>query len=34
MAIMYNNQNVDESYSDKLEANLYYGSVLVPGWSS
>lgn len=30
MAIMYNNQNVDESYSDKLEANLYYGSVLVP----
>lgn len=31
MAIMYNNQNVDESYSDKLEANLYYGSVLVPG---
>lgn len=31
MAIKYNNQNVDESYSDKLEANLYYGSVLVPG---
>lgn len=31
MAIRYNNQNVDESYSNKLEANLYYGSVLVPG---
>lgn len=31
MAVMYNNQNVDESYSDKLEANLYYGGVLVPG---
>lgn len=31
MAVMYNNQNVDGSYSDKLEANLYYGSVLVPG---
>lgn len=31
MAIKYNNQNVDESYANKLEANLYYGSVLVPG---
>lgn len=31
MAIMYNNQGVDERYSDKLEANLYFASVLVPG---
>ena len=31
MAILINSMNVDESYSDKLEANLYYGSVLVPG---
>jgi hypothetical protein len=31
MAIKYNNQNVDEAYSNKLEANLYYGGVLVPG---
>lgn len=31
MAIMYNNLHVDEKYADKLEANLYYGSVLVPG---
>ncbi len=31
MAIMYNAQHVDETYADKLEANLYYGSVLVPG---
>lgn len=31
MPIMYNKLNVDEIYADKLEANLYYGSVLVPG---
>ena len=31
MAIMYNQLHVDEQYADKLEANLYYGSVLVPG---
>lgn len=31
MAITYNTLNVDERYSDKLEANLYYASVLVPG---
>lgn len=31
MAIMYNQMHVDESYANKLEANLYYGSVLVPG---
>lgn len=31
MAIKYNSQNVDETYSDKLEANLYFGGVLVPG---
>lgn len=31
MPILYNSQNVDERYADKLEPNLYYGSVLVPG---
>ena len=31
MAVTYNTLNVDERYSDKLEANLYYASVLVPG---
>ncbi len=31
MSITYNSMHVDERYSDKLEANLYYASVLVPG---
>lgn len=31
MSVTYNNLNVDEHYSNKLEANLYYASVLVPG---
>ena len=31
MSVTYNSMNVDERYSDKLEANLYYASVLVPG---
>ena len=31
MAITYNNLHVDEAYSDKLEANLYYQSIMVPG---
>lgn len=31
MPITYNSLHVDEHYSDKLEANLYYASVLVPG---
>ena len=31
MSITYNSLHVDERYSDKLEANLYYASVLVPG---
>lgn len=31
MSITYNTLNVDQRYSDKLEANLYYASVLVPG---
>lgn len=31
MSVTYNAMNVDERYSDKLEANLYYASVLVPG---
>ena len=31
MSITYNALHVDERYSDKLEANLYYASVLVPG---
>ena len=31
MSVTYNSLNVDERYSDKLEANLYYASVLVPG---
>lgn len=31
MAVMYNNQHVDEKYSSILEPNLYYGSIFVPG---
>lgn len=31
MAIMYNQQNVDEKYSPILEPNLYYGSIFIPG---
>ncbi len=31
MSITYNNLHVDAHYSDKLSANLYYASVLVPG---
>jgi hypothetical protein len=31
MSITYNSLHVDEHYSDKLEANLYYAAVLVPG---
>lgn len=31
MSVTYNNLGVDARYSDKLEANLYYASVLVPG---
>lgn len=31
MAVMYNQQNVDEKYSGILEPNLYYDSIFVPG---
>lgn len=31
MAIMYNDQHVDERYASTLEPNLYYNPVLVPG---
>lgn len=31
MGVIYNTQNVDESYSAIIEPNLYYRSVLIPG---
>lgn len=31
MAILYNQQNVDARFANTLEANLYYGSIFVPG---